>query len=228
MGQDYDLGLCLLDFVPNLAFLVGGYFLVQLIRLKKRRFPMVMMVAGTSLVVLGGTLKAVWKLLYTINVGDFQLLSELQFVLLAPGFLAMLVGVIAVARHESAALRTTLVGMAAWKIPLLATMTICSLGMQGILGYMAFRRKMHVAAVMYGVAILCMLAMAGMASAEQTVGRQWVEEGINSAGQIAFAVGSYLLFLRFKMDTVNKTGLMVEGSSVVQPVLTGGKAAPSD
>jgi hypothetical protein len=31
-------------------------------------------------------------------------------------------------------------------------------------------------------------------SLEQTVANQWLEEGVNSLGQISFAVGSYLLY----------------------------------
>jgi hypothetical protein len=39
-----------------------------------------------------------------------------------------------------------------------------------------------------------MLSMAGMAGGEQTVTRQWIEEIINSFGQLSFAVASYVLF----------------------------------
>jgi len=200
MNEAYTVGLSLLDFVPNLAFLVGAYFLVRLVLLRSSPFSKITMIAGSSLVFLGGTLKALWKLLCTIGGGDVWLLSELQFVLLAPGFLLMLVSVFLVARQERGRWEARLIGMAPWKIPLLATMTLCSLGVQGILSYMAFRRKAHLAAAMYIVAVLCMLGMAGMAGGEQSVGWQWVEEGINSVGQIAFALGSWLLYSRFRAD----------------------------
>jgi hypothetical protein len=90
--------------------------------------------------------------------------------------------------------------MAPWKIPLLATMTLCSLGVHGMLSYLAIRRQAYLAAAMFIVAVLLMLGMAGMATGEQTVARQWVEEGVNSVGQIAWAVGSYLLYSRVRND----------------------------
>jgi hypothetical protein len=188
------LGLCLLDFVPNLAFLVGAYYLVRWVRLVSSPLSVAAMIAGSCLVFLGGTLKAIWKLLYTVGIGDFWLLSELQFILLAPGFLAMLASVLLVLKQERTRWETGLPAMALWKIPLLATMTLASLGLQGILSYIAFRRKAHLAATMYVVAILCTLGLAGLASGEQTMARQWIEEGINTTGQVAFALASYSLY----------------------------------
>ena len=199
-NEAYSLWLSLLDFVPNLAFLVGAYYLVRWVWLTGSRLTVVAMLAGSSLVLLGGTSKALWKLLYTIGTGDFWLLGELQFMLLAPGFLAMLMSVVLVLRQERERWKAGLVAIAAWKIPLLATMTLSSLGLQGILSYIAFRRKARLAAAMYMVAILCMLSMAGLAGGDQSVARQWVEEGINSLGQTAFALGSYLLHSRFRAD----------------------------
>ena len=198
--NEYALGLSLLDFVPNLAFLAGSVFLVLLAMLRTDRTCQIATIAGSALVFLGGTLKATWKLLYTVGVGDYTLLSELQFPLHAPGFMLLLVGVVCLARQERKTRHAELVGMAVWKIPLLAVMTISSLGVQGILSYLAFRRRAHVAGVLYVTAIVCMLSMAGMASAEQSVGQQWLEESINSAGQIAYAVASYLLYRKIKAN----------------------------
>lgn len=200
MEQTYTLGLSLLDFVPNLAFLVNAYFLVKLVRLKNRPFQLTAMITGSSLVVLGGTLKAVWKLLYTLGVGDFQLMSELQFMLLAPGFLLMLVSLILFTRKEKGNKGTFLNTIAPWKIPLLAIMTVSSLGVLGILGYLAFRRRVYWAAILFVTAVVCMLGMARLAGGEQTVALQWIEEGINSLGQIAWAAGSYLLCARIRKE----------------------------
>ena len=199
MSETYSLGLSLLDFVPNLAFLVGAYYLVRLVRLTSSTLSLVLMIAGSFLVLLGGTTKALWKLLYTLGIGDYWLLGELQFMLLAPGFLAMLVSLVLVLRQERKRWETALVAMAPWKIPLLATMTLSSFGVYGILSYMALRRKARLAAGMYILTILCTLGMAGLAGGEQSVTRQWIEEGINTLAQVAFALGSYLLYSRFVM-----------------------------
>jgi hypothetical protein len=176
--------------------------LVRWVKLTSSRLSVVAMIAGSALVFLGGTLKAIWKLLYTLGIGDSWLLSELQFILLAPGFLAMLASVLLVLKQEREGWKPGLLAMAPWKIPLVATMTLSSLGLHGILSYMAFRRRAYLAAAMYILAILCMLTMAGLAGAEQSIARQWLEEGINATGQIAFALASYLLYSRAEMVRV--------------------------
>lgn len=196
--MEYTLGLSLLDFVPTIAFLVGAYFLVK-ISLKFRGTPCGrMMMAGTLLVFAGGFLKASWKLLYTLDIADLWLLSELQFVFLSIGFLGMLVAVIMLSRSlKVSASGGSVMAIAVWKIPLLAVMTLCSLGAQGILVYISFQKKAKLAAAFFILAVLCMLGMSGMASgSEQTVATQWIEESINSIGQIGFALGSYLLYKR--------------------------------
>lgn len=197
MMDTYNQGLSILDFVPNLGFLIGAIYLVRWVTLFKRRDLVIIMVVGTGLVFLGGTLKAVWKLLYTLSIGDFVVLSEAQFILLAPGFFLMLLSVIR-AFKEYKNKQNTVLALAPWKIPLMAIMVISSLGVHGILSYDAFRRKAHLAGVLYIVAIICMLSMSGMASGNQTIARQWMEEMINSFGQISFAVGSYLLYKNYQ------------------------------
>ena len=197
--ETYPLSIAILDFVPTIAFLVGAYYLVR-ITLMMRGSPCGRMaMAGSVLVFLGGFLKALWKLLYTTNVGDYQWMSQIQFVLLAPGFLALLVAVILMARGKK---KTTapILAMAAWKIPLLAIMTLSSMGLQGILAYMAFQRKNTWAAVGFIIAFLCLVGMGAMASGEQTLARQWIEEGINTVGELGFMFGAILLHNDFSKN----------------------------
>lgn len=194
MIEAYPLALSLFDFLPNLAFLVGAYYLVHLALLVRGRSCALLLTGGTLFVFLGGFLKALWKLLYTTGAADVTLLSEAQFVLLAPGFVAMLMAMILIARRKPGpGSATTLMAMAPWKIPFLAVMTVCSLAAEGILAYVAFRQGARAAGVLFSVAMLALLGMAGLAGGEQTVARQWVEEGVNTAGQTAFAVASFLL-----------------------------------
>ena len=81
MTAGYSRGLCLFGFLPNLAFLVGAFFLVRTARLARgRHCACFLMTSGALLVFLGGTLKAIWKLLYASGLGDVRVFSEAQFV----------------------------------------------------------------------------------------------------------------------------------------------------
>lgn len=198
----YSIELCLLDFVPNLAFLVGALFLVRMARLARVRRGAGLMLTGTLLIFLGGTLKAIWKLVYTTGVGDVRIFSEAQFALLAPGFLLLLASLVALTRGDrfvaGARGRPIVLALAVWKIPLLIVTTLCSIGAYGLLTYLAFRRGTRLAAALFILAVICLFAMSGMADSEQTVARQWIEQGINSAGQSAFAVGSFLVYRTYR------------------------------
>ena len=197
MDETYTLGLSLLDFVPNLAFLVGAYYLVKIVQTKNKGFYYYATIIGGLLVFLGGTLKAVWKLLVTLEVGDFQWMSNAQFPLHAPGFLLLFISMIYLVGRDKKDAQAGVMAMAVWKIPLLAVLTISSIGMDGILAYLSFKRKSKLAGVLFILSLLILLSMAGMAGGEQTISRQWIEEIVNTGGQIAFALGSYLLYKKF-------------------------------
>lgn len=191
--ETYPLSLALFDFVPVTMFLVGAFFLVR-IALQMRSSPCGRMtMAGSLLIFLGGFLKAAWKLLYAANIADWRWMSELQFLLVTPGFLALLVTAILMARSRGRSSPSPLMAIAVWKIPLLAIMTISSMGAQGILAYLSFRRRVLPAAVGFIVAFLCLIGMGAMASGEQTIAKQWIEESINTVGQLGFMLGAIVL-----------------------------------
>jgi hypothetical protein len=197
--ETYPISLALVDFLPNIAFLVGAFYLVKTAYICRGSGCARMLMAGTLLVFLGGFLKATWKLLYAADIADIQWMSQAQFVLLGIGFLAMCVSVILMARkRKAAASAAVLLGMAPWKIPFLFVMTLTSLGAEGILAYIAYRRKVRPAAVGFVIGVMGILAMGSLASAEQTIAMQWIEETINTIGQGGFMVGSILLHKDFK------------------------------
>jgi hypothetical protein len=190
--------LALFDFVPNLAFLSGAYYLVRVVYLARGKACSGLALAGAGLILLGGFLQATWKLLYTTGAADVRWMSNLQFVLLAPGFVALLIAVILLARRSGKKTTPPMLGLAPWKLPFLIVMTLASLIAQGLLAYVAFRRRAYAAGAGFVVAFFCLLAMGGMAGGEQTIAMQWIEESVNAAGQIAFAAGSFLLYRDFK------------------------------
>jgi hypothetical protein len=198
--ETYPLSLALVDFLPNIAFLIGAFFLVKTSYLCRGTRCARMLMAGTLLVFLGGFFKASWKLLYAANIADIQWMSQAQFILLGFGFLAMCVSVILMARKRRAlAQGGPILAMAAWKIPFLFVMTLTSLGAEGILAYIAYRRKIRPAAVGFVIGVMGILAMGALASAEQTLAMQWIEETINTIGQSGFMVGSILLHRDFEV-----------------------------
>lgn len=207
MVENYPLSLALFDFVPVAFFGIGAYFLVRMAVIMCGDRCRFLAIAGSLLIFLGGFSKAIWKLLFTIGVGDFQFLSEIQFVLVAPGFFLLLLVVIKMGRSErpeNKIATSSMMAIATWKIPLLIIMTLTSMGVQGILTYIAFGRKARAAAAGFIVAFLCLVGMGAMASGEQTLTRQWIEQSVNALGQLGFMLGCILLHQNVKNGQLDR------------------------
>jgi hypothetical protein len=192
--ETYPISLALFDFVPTIAFLVGAFYLVRTSLICRGKPNSRMLMAGTLLVFLGGFTKAFWKFMVAAEVANIVWLSQLQFILSGIGFLGTCVAVVYMVRgHKKAQTSGALLAMAPWKIPFLFVMTLSSLGAEGILAYMAFRRGLRVAGAAFAVGVMGILAMGSLASADQTIAMQWIEEFVNAIGQSGFMVGCILL-----------------------------------
>lgn len=197
MGN-YSFGLALFDFVPTFFFLIGAFFLVKTVFICAGKPAARMLMAGSLLVFIGGFLKAFWKLLYAAQLADIVWMAEAQFLLLGIGFFAMFVTVLLMVRQRKNSAAALFLGITPWKIPFLFLMTVTSLGAEGILAYLAFRRNLRLAAAGFVVGVLGLLAMGSLASAEQSIAMQWVEETVNTLGQGGFMLGCILLYRDFK------------------------------
>jgi hypothetical protein len=157
-----------------------------------------MLMAGTLLVFLGGFTKAFWKFMVATEIADVTWLAQLQFILSGIGFLGMCVAVIYMVRGRKKLQSSgAIYAMAAWKIPFLFIMTLSSLGAEGILAYLAFKRGLRLAGAAFAVGVMGILAMGALASGEQTITMQWIEESVNTVGQCGFMLGSILLYRDF-------------------------------
>lgn len=75
-----------------------------------------------------------------------------------------------------------MLAIAPWKISFLFLMIITSLAAEGILTYIAFKRKVVAAVIGFIIGVMGILAMGALASAEQTISMQWIEQTINIVG----------------------------------------------
>jgi len=192
--ETYPISLALFDFVPTFAFLVGAFFLIKTAVICRGKPSSRMLMGGALLVFLGGFTKAAWKFMVAVEFADIFWLSQLQFILSGAGFLGMCVAVIYMVRgRRKPQTSGAVLAMAMWKIPFLFIMTLSSLGAEGILAYLAFKRGLKIAGAAFAIGVMGLLAMGALASAEQTIAMQWIEESVNTVGQLGFMFGSILL-----------------------------------
>jgi hypothetical protein len=193
MEETYSLGMALFDFTPVVFFLVGGLFLAKIVFSSLQKYLGWVFISSVLLIFFGGALQATWKLLFCLNICDIQWMSEAQFVLMAIGFVGMLIPILSLARSDKQKNPQTFVAMALWKIPLLLIMTLASLGVYATLALISKRRHLRWTAVGFMIPFFGVILMGFLASRTQTIGLQWIEQSLNSLINISFAISSYTL-----------------------------------
>lgn len=198
MDEIVSLPLAILDFVPVACFLIGGWYMSRTAEQLCKQHARQAALMGTALVAAGGAAKAVAKLASATGLGNLDPLGDVHFMLQAPGFLILLVSAVHMRRAAMPLPKAhPLLALAAWKISLIALMALAVTGLHGILAGIALRRKARASAAGFALALICLMAMGAAAQGEQTIAMQWMEEGINTLGQLGFATGSLLLYKGF-------------------------------
>jgi hypothetical protein len=202
-GVTFTVPLALVDFLPVLFGLLG---VLVLAGMAGRAVPAVRPWAysGAVLIGLGGLCKSTWKLLVAWPDIDVGWLDGMLFALLGPGFALLAWSLLSYRLGRPArwwpylslvlvCAGTALLGRST--APMLALTAIFSLTLSSYGLLTAWQRRVRLGALLFGLAILAslMLVPLGSPDREQTVPLQWVEEGVNTAGQAAFLFAALLL-----------------------------------
>lgn len=83
----YSVPMAIVDFIPVIFFGMAIFLLQKNLYNKMSKGAYALFCAGTIDVFMAGILKAVYKLLYALNICDFQRLNSLFFPLQAIGFM---------------------------------------------------------------------------------------------------------------------------------------------
>lgn len=202
----YTVPLAVFDLVPVVLGFVGCLLLA---RLAARALPAVGLVAllGAVLIGLGGLAKAGWKILLTTAQVDLGWLEQSLFPLLSVGFVLLLwslwsaiVGRPIVLWPFVLVLALGIVGALAARTmtPLLGVAAGSALMVSGVAIRWAVRDRLPVAVVLYVLGMAASLGLAYLAGPKvaQTSSIQWVEESLNTVGQLCFVIAAALLWRR--------------------------------
>ncbi|MDA0637539.1 hypothetical protein OUY22_29385 [Nonomuraea sp. MCN248] len=194
--MDYPISLALVDFLPVTAMAIGVVLLIPY-----ARHPAV--ATGGALIVLGGALKAVWKLIVALDGPDLVWLSESQFFLLGTGYTLMAWALLAIGPGRRpppwAFAGFALLGAAAaiavrdtWPMLIVTTVSATLVGIRLLL--LARRAGATRAVYLFGFTLFGTYTMGFLGSRpEQTLTLQWIEESLNTLTWSAFALGVWTL-----------------------------------
>ncbi len=213
--ENYTLGLALFDYLPVIA---AGFGLFLICRysalLGGYAGPWVVLIPAIALI--GGTLKATWKLIWALQAVDVRWMSDQLFLFLATAYVLMAAFVIGNLRAHrqgsSLAERWWLVPLVliagvigaaawlrwnvdgrAWSMVLLATLSLANLVFLISLITHSARLKNRVATTAFIVNLVLSYVLVGLARMEQTAQLQWIEEGLNLANNSMLALGAWAL-----------------------------------
>lgn len=214
----YTIPLAVYDFLPVLFTAVALSWVVRMVVFVCTEMGRTVAL-GAVLVVTGGTAKATWKLIMAVSGGtlDIRWLDNSLFVFMAPGFLLLASGVWGMTRivrrlsatparvlgplsviatlSGSVALALLIPDSPAWSRLLLGMMVLAALTLNVLFVVFAVREKLVLATLLLAANLAGTLVLNSLARLpDQTIPLQWVEQSINSASWLAFAVATGLVY----------------------------------
>lgn len=191
-----SLPMALLDFVPVVLFLIASVVLQRGLYHRMSKGAFALFAGGTVMAICAGLIKAVWKLLYALNVCDFDRLNQAFFPMQSVGFLLAGIAVVALLtapQKEKKAVYAAAAAPAIFEGTMIfvALLVLGSLGLYGGLGILAAKEKKHGAAVLFWIVFVLMLGMGYLSSRDFTqASMNWIAEGVNVAGQGLFLLAA--------------------------------------
>ena len=208
--KEYSIHMALFDLLPVFFFLAGTWTVAADMKQKMTLPAKILFVGGSGLVFLAGLLKALYKLIYSLGLGDPAWMSGQFFYNQALGFLLAGIGLtLAVMRLDKASGPKggsgagSASGSGSGKlysfvpIPVMALVGIMVAGLAALdasLCYLAAKLKKHSALILFIVSFFLCLGMGYLSSRNfEKSSMNWIAEGVNAAGQFAFLAGCRIL-----------------------------------
>jgi hypothetical protein len=189
--------MALADFIPVLLFGAAAVLLQRDLYSKMVKGAYALFAAGTINVFMAGFLKALYKLLYALEVCDFQPLTQMFFPLQALGFLMAGCGALYIGTKKAKGEKAFAVAaLPVYKGTFVfVSLMVAGLGMMDF-GLVRTAKKMrqHLACTLFIVSFVFSLGMGYLSSKDFSQSyMNWVTELVNIIGQASFFAAALIL-----------------------------------
>lgn len=213
--ENYTLGLALFDYLPVIAAGFGLYMICKYCALLGNYDgPWIVVIPAIALI--GGSLKASWKLVWALDQVNQEWMSDQLFFFLATAYLLMAAFVyfnlranrkgrvldadwwygpivaVVIAIGLAIYLKLNIEGRT-WSFLLLATLSLANLVFLLMLVGHAWRRGCSVAVAAFAGNLILSYTLVYLARVEQTAELQWIEQSLNLVSNSLLAVGAWAL-----------------------------------
>ncbi|MBQ6125584.1 MAG: hypothetical protein IJI77_00985 [Erysipelotrichaceae bacterium] len=186
--KEFSVPMALVDYIPVVLFFLATDLISRDLKEKMNRPSFYTFAAGTCLVTVAGLLKATYKLLYALNIGDFAWMSDQFFSNQAFGFLLAGIGLM---MHILKKDRTYAL------LPTMALVGIMVVGLGAMdagLCFLANRLKKRNALICFIVSFFLSLGMGYLSTKNfDKAFMNWVAQLVNVFGQGLLYLGSSIL-----------------------------------
>lgn len=185
--------MALMDLLPVLLFTAASMVLMHDLYHMMSKGAFALLSAGLITVCAAGFYKALWKLLYALNICDFTVLNNAFFPMQTTGFILAALGMTGLMFfHQKAAY--AIVPVYASSMPFVILMVLGTAGLWGSLAAVALRMKKKKTALLFAFSFACMMAMGYLSSRDFTdPAMNWIGEAVNTAGMLLFLAGAVCL-----------------------------------
>ena len=210
--KEYSISMAVFDLLPVVFFIAGTMTIAGDMKQKMTLPSRILFVGGSWIVCAAGFLKALYKLVYSLGLGAPAWMSGQFFYNQAFGFLLVGVGLtLAVTRldkaqggnSDSGGAGSGSSGSGSGKlysivpIPVMALVGMMVAGLAALdasLCFLAAKLKKRSALVLFIVSFFLCLGMGYLSSKNfEKASMNWIAEGINAVGQLAFLAGCGIL-----------------------------------
>jgi len=188
--------MAIMDFIPVVMFFVAAVILQRDLYNKLVKGAFALLAAGSIMVFLGGFYKASWKVLYALNICNFEALDIAMFPLQAPGFLLVFLGLTALKKKDFGSPTALAVAPVLYKSNLIfIIMQVISFGgIQYCMARIALFMKKRFAAVLFVLSFIFILGMGYLgAKFDDSSSMHWLAQGTNILSQGCFMWGTLIL-----------------------------------
>ncbi len=194
--KDFSVSMALVDYVPVIFFALAGVILMRDLYSKMCKGAFALFSAGIIDIICAGALKATYKLLYALNVCDFEALSDMFFPVQSIGFLLAGLGIIAMLRAKQKETACFAAAPAAFSGTFVfVSLMVAGLGLMDVaLCIISAKMKKHWLIALFVLSFICSLCMGYLSSQDfAQASMNWIAEGVNVVGQGTLLLGVYLL-----------------------------------
>ena len=191
-----SIPMALVDFIPIVLYCLSAVLLQRDFYYHMSRGTFALFSAGTFMSIIAGLFKATWKLLFALDLCDFDRLNKSFFPLQSVGFLLAGIALMLMVftRQKGTSLHSAAPAVFAGTGVFIALMVLGLCGMFLGLSVEAKRRKKKSAMVLFIITFVFMLMMGYLSSKNfEKASMNWISEGVNVMGWSIFLMGSRIL-----------------------------------